>query len=89
MTRPNRRTKLINKRGDRKGESNDSPGIPDKGKTSDIQGLLHSERTKVKVNQKIKRCVCVCVCDGDGEGGGGWGWGQDQADYRLVVYILN
>ena len=28
-----------NKRGDRKGEPNDSPEIPDRGKTSDIPGL--------------------------------------------------
>ena len=28
-----------NKRGDRKGESNDSPEIPDRRETSDIPGL--------------------------------------------------
>ena len=31
--------KKKNKRGDRKGESNDSPEIPDRRKTSDIPGL--------------------------------------------------
>ena len=33
------RTRQKNKRGDSKVESNDSPGIPDRGKTSDIPGL--------------------------------------------------
>ena len=33
------RTRQKNKRRDRKVESNDSPGIPDRGETSDISGL--------------------------------------------------
>ena len=33
------RTRQKNKRGDSKVESNDSPGIPDRGETSDIPGL--------------------------------------------------
>ena len=33
------KTEEKNKRGDRKGESNDSPEIPDRSKTSDILGL--------------------------------------------------
>ena len=33
------RTRQKNKRGDSKVESNDSPEIPDRGKTSDIPGL--------------------------------------------------
>ena len=40
MTKQNKRTRQEkNKRGDRKGESNDSPEIPDRSKTSDILGL--------------------------------------------------
>ena len=34
--RKSKRTRQKNKRGDRKGESNDSPEIPDRGETSDI-----------------------------------------------------
>ena len=37
--RKGNRTRQKNKRGDSKVESNDSPGIPDKGETSDIAGL--------------------------------------------------
>ena len=35
----NKRTRQKNKRGDRREESNDSPEIPDRKKTSDIPGL--------------------------------------------------
>ena len=37
--RKSNRTRQKNKRGDSKVESNDSPEIPDRGETSDIQGL--------------------------------------------------
>ena len=37
--RKGNRTRLKNKRGDSKVESNDSPEIPDRGETSDIPGL--------------------------------------------------
>ena len=37
--RKSNRTMQKNKRGDSKGESNDSPEIPDRGETSDIPGL--------------------------------------------------
>ena len=38
--RKGNRTRQKNKRGDSKVESNHSPEIPDRGKTSDIPGLL-------------------------------------------------
>ena len=37
--RKSNRTRQLNKRGDSKVESNDSPEIPDRGETSDIPGL--------------------------------------------------
>ena len=39
-----REDQVENKRGDRKGESNDSPEIPDRRKPSDIPGLLLKKR---------------------------------------------
>ena len=39
MTRQNKRTRQKNKRGDRKGESNDNPEIPDRRVISHIPGL--------------------------------------------------
>ena len=49
-----KRTRQKNKRRDRKGESNDSPEIPDRGKTSDIPGLT---------SQKTFRFYISAVCD--------------------------
>ena len=37
--RKSNRTRQMNKRGDSKVESNDSPEIPDRGETSDVPGL--------------------------------------------------
>ena len=51
------RTRQKNKRGDRKGESNDSPEIPNRRKTSDIPGLP-------------SEMGVVCVCVEGGVGGG-------------------
>ena len=41
------------KRGDRKGESNDSPEIPDRRITSDIPGLPSGQKT-LSSNKKIR-----------------------------------
>ena len=41
--RNGKRTRQKNNRGDSKVESNDSPGIPDRGETSDIPGLPSGE----------------------------------------------
>ena len=51
--RKSKRTRQKN-RGDRKGKSNDSPEISDRGKTSDIPGLA---------SQKILRFYIYAVCD--------------------------
>ena len=45
-----------NKRGDRKGESNDSPEIPDRRKTSDIPGLP-SGRIQSSYDGKVNRTM--------------------------------
>ena len=45
------RTRQNNKRADRKVESNDSPGIPDRGETSEVPGLssgLYRSKLSVK-----------------------------------------
>ena len=50
------RQKKKNKRGDRKGESNDSPEIPDRRATPDIPGLpLGQEERKKKEEKKRRR----------------------------------
>ena len=49
------RTKKKNKRQDRKGESKDSPEIPDRGFTSDIPGLPLGRLT-VSYNKTILSC---------------------------------
>ena len=51
-----------NKRGDRKGESNDSPEIPDRRITSDIPGLPSGQKTlSSKKKKKIKIFVEIQV----------------------------
>ena len=49
-----------NKRGDRKGESNDSPEIPDRRITSDIPGLPSGQKT-LSSNKKFEIFVEIKV----------------------------
>ena len=49
------RQKKKNKRGDRKGESNDSPEIPDRRATSDIPGLPSGQEERKKKEEKKRR----------------------------------
>ena len=49
MRRQSKRTRQKNNSGDRKGKSNESPEIPDRGMTSDIPGL-HDRATHRESN---------------------------------------
>ena len=59
-----------NKRGDRKGESNNSPEIPDRNQTSDIPGFLSGDAEKgtgVLVLMRLMRvytaqCFIIILC---------------------------
>ena len=53
------RTRQKNKRGDSKVESNDSPEIPDRGRTSDISGLPSEGNGWVPVSSCLDRTVSV------------------------------
>ena len=48
-----------NKRGDRKGESNNSPEIPDRSQTSDIPGFPSGDAEKETGVFVLMRCVCI------------------------------
>ena len=50
LERKSKRTRQKNKRGDRRGDSNDSPGIPDKGQTSDISGHVYGGQIHVEMH---------------------------------------